>query len=96
MAFYILVYYSGGNRLRPEQVEGNRRAWRLWNGELNETYGIKTSKGVVVRGDGVDEYRGDFRGASIIEAESLAQATEIAKKSPAIAYGGKVEVFEEF
>lgn len=50
----------------------------------------------MVEGDSVIEYRGLFRGASVIEAPSLEQAAAIAKRSPAIAYGGRVEVFEEF
>ena len=96
MAFYILNYYGSGTPLLPEQVDANRQAWRDWNGRLKETYGIKTSRGLVVTGESVTEYQGDFKGASIIEAESLEQAADIAKLSPAVAYGGRVEVLQEF
>lgn len=96
MSSYILLYYSSGTPIAPGLVEENRQAWRTWNMSLNETYGIKTSRGVVVRADGLDQYRGDFRGASVIEAASLEEAAEIAQRSPTIAYGGRVEVFEEF
>jgi hypothetical protein len=95
VSFYILVYYGSGIPLPPEQVDENRQAWRSWNAQLNETYGIRTARGVVIHREGVEPYRGDFKGASVIEAESLDAATEIAKRSPAIAYGGRVEVHEE-
>lgn len=96
MGFYLLVYYSSGETLRSDQVESNRQAWRSWNASLNETYGIKTSHGAVVRADGVSDYHGDLRGASIIEAASFDDATRIARRSPSVAFGGRVEVFEEF
>lgn len=96
MPFYVLVYYSSGTPLPPDQVEANRQSWRSWNATLGETYGIKAAQGVVVTSAGIQDYHGNFRGASVIEADSLTQAAEIAQRSPAVAYGGRVEVFEEF
>ena len=60
---------------------------------LNETYGIRTATGKVVTAKGISDYNVDFKGASIIETGSMVESVEIAKKSPTIHYGGKVEVF---
>jgi uncharacterized protein with HEPN domain len=47
-------------------------------------------------GEATKKIPADFKGASIIEANSFEEAVEIAKKSPTVKYGGVVEVFEEF
>jgi len=96
MTTFMLVYRSGPIPLTPEQLQENREAWMNWNQSLKETYGIRTSRGKVVGQDGVSEYTGNLRGASMIEAESLEDAVAIAKRSPTIRYGGTVEVLEEF
>lgn len=93
---YILIYRAGNNPLTAEQKKENRQEWESWNAFLKENYGIRTSGGKVVSADSVEDYKGNFKGASIIEANSLDEAVEIAKKSPTVRYGGTVEVLEEF
>lgn len=93
---YIFVYRAGPVPLSQDTQRESRDAWRAWNEFLNETYGIRTARGKTVSGDGVTDYQGNFKGASIIEAGSLDEAVEIARKSPTVRYGGTVEVFEEF
>ena len=93
---YIFIYRAGNTPLTEEQKKENRQVWDTWNTYLKETYGIRASSGKVVSTDKVEEYKGNFKGASIIEANSLDEAVEIAKKSPIIKYGGTVEVLEEF
>ena len=63
---------------------------------MGELYGIRTGPGKIVSAEQVEEYAGNMRGASIIEANSFTEAIEIARKSPTIKYGGTVEIFEEF
>jgi hypothetical protein len=93
---YIFIYRSGKVLLTEEQKKENRQVWDMWNPYLKETYGIRTSGGKVVSADKVEDYKGNFKGASIIEANSSEEAVEIAKKSPTVKYGGTVEVLEEF
>ncbi|MGV9013735.1 MAG: YciI family protein [Flavobacteriales bacterium] len=93
---YIFLYRTGTLLLTEEQKKESRQVWDTWNTFLKETYGIRTAVGKVVTAAGVVDYRGDLKGASIIEADSLAEAVEIAKKSPTVKYGGAVEVLEEF
>lgn len=96
MPFYLLVYFSSAEALQSDQIEPNRQAWRSWTAALNETYGIKTSRGVVVSAGDVQEYHGHLKGASVIEAASLEDAARVAKDSPSVVFGGRVEVFEEY
>ena len=93
---YIFIYRTGNTPLTEEQKEKNRQVWDTWNAYLKETYGIRTSGGKIVSAEKVEDYKGNFKGASIIEANSLDEAVEIAKKSPTVKYGGTVEVLEEF
>ena len=93
---YIFIYRAGPMPLTEEQRKENRQAWQIWNTNLHETYGIRTAAGKIVSADGVVDYNGNLKGASIIEAASLEEAVEIAKKSPTVFYGGTVEVLEEF
>lgn len=93
---YILIYRSSDVLLNHKQKMESRSKWDEWNSYLKETYGIRTARGKIVTAEGVEEYTGDFKGASIIEVGSLEEAVEIAKRSPTIKLGGVVEVFEEF
>lgn len=93
---YIFIYRTGNTPLTKEEKKENRQVWDTWNSYLKETYGIRTSGRKVVSADNVEDYKGNFKGASIIEVNSLDEAVEIAKKSPTVKYGGIVEVHEEF
>ncbi len=93
---YIFIYHAGPTPITEEQRKENRQAWQTWNADLHETYGIRTAAGKVVSSNSVVDYKGNLKGASIIEAKSLEEAVEIAKKIPTVFYGGTVEVLEEF
>ena len=95
MASFIFIYRAGPDPVPAERIAENREAWRLWNLELNEDYGIRTAGGQVVNAHGVAEYSGDVRGASMVEFESLEAAVDVARRSPNIAFGGSVDVLEE-
>lgn len=94
---YLFVYRSNDRPLPEAIIAQNRQAWQEWNAELHEEYGIKTpSGGKVVSAQGVEEYTGNIRGVSIVEADTLEEAIEKAKKSPSITYGGDVIVLAEY
>lgn len=95
---YLFVYYSSGQPLTSEERSKNREAWHTWNKNLQETYGIHTAEGakVVATDRTVSDYAGNLKGVSIIDADSLDEAVEKAKQSPAVQFGGHVEVFAEY
>jgi len=97
MNSYIIIYRAGPDPIPEDKVQENRQAWRTWSINLHEKYGIHTSRGKTVSSDGtVVDYDGNFRGASMIEADSLEAAVEIAMKAPNLPYGGSVDVLEEY
>lgn len=92
----IFIYRAGPDPIPADKIQENRQAWRIRSANLHEQYGLKCSTWKVVSSNAIADYGGNFRGASMIEAESLDAAVEIAKKSPNIAYGGSVDVIEEY
>lgn len=96
MPSFIFVYRAGPDPVPPERVAENRAAWREWNAALREEYGIRTSGGRLVTAAGVSDSDGVVRGASMVEFDSMDAAVEVARRSPNLAFGGSVEVLEEF
>jgi hypothetical protein len=93
---FIYIYRAGPEPVPPDEIAANRQAWQAWNLILEEDYGIRTSAGKIVTVDGVHEYTGDVRGASMVEFDSLDAAVEFAKQAPNLAFGGSVEVLGEY
>jgi hypothetical protein len=96
VASFIFIYRAGPDPVPADRIAENRKAWRDWNVILQEDYGIRTAGGRIVTPQGVLDYTGDVRGASMVEFESLDAAIEVAKQSPNLAFGGSVEVLEEY
>jgi hypothetical protein len=95
MPSFIYIYRAGPDPVPTDGVAENRQAWRDWNLLLEEDYGIRTATGKIVTLDGVYEYTGDVRGASMVDFDSLDAAVEFAKQAPNLAFGGSVEVLAE-
>jgi hypothetical protein len=96
MKSFIFVYQAGSDPIPADKINENRHAWRQWSVNLKEKYGIHTAGGKVISSKGIEDYLGNFRGASMVDAESMEAAVEIAKNSPNIPYGGSIVVLEEF
>ena len=98
MAKYLFAY-KGGSRLSGE-AEGAAvmAAWGAWFGELGAAVvepGAPVAASSTVSADGVsDGANAELSGYSVLQADSLAAATELAKGSPILAAGGTVEVYE--
>jgi hypothetical protein len=96
MASFIFIYRAGPNPIPNDRIAENRAAWLAWNEALHEEYGIRTAGGKLVTSAGASESDGVVRGASMVEFDSLGEAVEVAKGAPNLAFGGSVEVLEEF
>jgi hypothetical protein len=96
MTSFIFIYRAGPDPIPPDLVLENREAWRAWNIALQETYGIRTASGKHVTSDGVSDYSGDVRGASMVEFDTVEAAVEVARRSPNLAFGGSVDVLQEY
>jgi hypothetical protein len=109
MAKFLFVYRGGHEQTEPPSAEEMQQVMQLWmdwiqggteaGWMVDGGTGLK-AEGKVVQPDMVvtdgpfAEAKELVGGFSIVEAKSLAAATELAKTSPMIAGGGSVEVRE--
>src|SRR5580658_6305724 len=106
MARFMFVYRGGNEAERsmsPEQMQQVMQKWGAWIGEAMQKGWMKdpgdalTPEGRVVRGKVVSdgpfvEAKEIVGGYSVVEAETIEKASELAKGCPALLYGGAVEV----
>ena len=107
MANFLFVY-RGGNEdyatMTPDQMQDMMQQWTNWIGEglkkgwmlnpgdaLTPEGRVVNAKKVVTDGPFV-ESKEIVGGYSVVKADSLAAAAELAKGCPALSYGGNVEV----
>lgn len=100
MKFALL--YRGGDAPEDKMQEYYEK-WAKWTKMIQnegiETFGIRVQGGKRLTAHGVKDYTsagGDVLGISVIEAESMEKAIEIAKGCPSLSYGGTVEILDEF
>lgn len=91
---FAFIYHGG--TVPADKLEENGKDWGAWIADLHEKAGMRVGDATTVSSTGVAEYTGDASGISFIEANSLAEAQEMARNCPGIPYGGSVDVFEEY
>ncbi len=107
MANFLFVYRGGSEdyqKMTPDEIQGMMKKWTDWIGEgfakgwmvdagdaLTEECKVVNSKKVVTDGPFV-ESKEIVGGYSIVSAESIAAAAELAKGCPNLLTGGSVEV----
>ncbi len=99
MANYALAYKGGKMAETDEERERVMAAWGEWMGALGSSLvdvGNPFGASATVMNDGTvsDGAASALTGYSILDADSLAAATELAKGCPVLANGGSVEVYE--
>lgn len=98
MGTYVLVYKGGAMAETPQAQEAAMAAWGAWFGTIGEAIkdmGAPFGPSTAVTADGsrVTASSG-ASGYSILTADSLEAAADLAKGCPILADGGDVEVFE--
>jgi hypothetical protein len=101
----FLYLYRGGQRGRtPEQSEAIMQKWLAWMKDLTASGNLKDpgqpldGEGRVVQENGTvtdgpfAEAKDLVGGFTLIEAESIGRAAELARNCPILAVGGTVEV----
>jgi hypothetical protein len=100
MAKYLFVYYGGMVATTPAARQKSMAAWVKWFEKMGKAVvemGAPTMPGKMVRKSGARAIRKEpVTGYSIIKADDLAAAVEIAKGCPSIPEGGSVAVYETF
>jgi hypothetical protein len=100
MANYVLVYKGGQMAGTPEEQQQVMAAWGQWFGGLGQALvdggnpfsgqaSSIGSDGNVAQGAG-----SGLTGYSILKADDLSSATNMAKGCPVLTSGGTVEVYE--
>ena len=98
MANYVLLYHGGGMPDSPEEGAKVMEAWTAWFGQLGGALvdggnPASTSRTIAANGS-VSDDTSSPSGYSIIKADSLDQAVEIAKGCPVRHAGASIQVVE--
>lgn len=98
MLNYVFTYYGEPKFARPEEGAKYMARWRAWVGGLGDALvnpGTPLGKSKIVSSGGVSDGAGSKRltGFSIVEADSMDAALEMAKRCPHLEHG-TIEVAE--
>jgi YCII-related domain len=99
MAKYVLAYRGGSMPATPAEQEAVMAAWVGWFGELGSAVvdggnPFGPSRSVASDGSMKDGNDAGLTGYSVLTADSLAAAADLAKGCPVLTNGGSVEVYE--
>jgi len=100
MANYLLVYHGGAMPETQEEQAQVMQAWTAWFGTLGDALvdggnPVSQSK-TIASGGAVGDTSNGATGYSIIKADSLDKAVELAKGCPVLHGGASIEVAETF
>jgi hypothetical protein len=99
MTNFLFAYTGGAMMTTPEEQAATMAAWGGWFGTLGSAVvdgGNPVGAAVSLAADGSSTSGGTsgLSGYSIIAADSLAAAADLAKGCPVLSGGGSVEVYE--
>ena len=100
MATYLFAYVGGDQPDSEEAGQASMNAWMAWMGGIGEALkdpGNPIGPSAAISADGtVIETTAGITGYSVVTADSLDDALEIAKGCPHLEANGRVEVYETF
>ncbi len=99
MPNYIIAYHGGKMPETPEEGAKQMEKWKAWVGGLGDAVvnpGTPLGKSKTVSSGGVSDNGGPDRltGFSMVKADSMEAALEIAKSCPYLEIDGTIEVAE--
>jgi hypothetical protein len=101
MANYVLVYKDGAAAAEQADRDEAMEAWTAWFADLGDAVvdagnPFGPSASVTADGDVSTGATTGLTGYSIVKADSLEEATDLAKDCPHLDSGGMIEVYETF
>lgn len=100
MTKYFLMYYGGKRPSSPVEFASIMETWRNWTAEMGSAVidsGNPFSQAAEVTSDGRTDTTAEVpSGYSIIQAEDMQRAIEIAQTTPVVEQGGRAVVYESF
>ena len=99
MSNYIIAYHGGKKPESPEEGAKHMAKWKAWVDGLGDAAvnpGTPLGKSKIVSSSGVSDDGGSnpMSGFSIVKADSMDAALEMAKECPFLEIGGTLEVAE--
>jgi hypothetical protein len=99
MPNYIIAYHGGGKPESPEAGAKHMADWKAWIGGLGDAAvnpGTPLGKSRIVSSVGISDDGGPnpMSGFSVVKADSMEAALEMAKACPFLDLGGTLEVAE--
>ena len=99
MPNYIIAYHGGKKPESPEEGAKHMAKWKAWVGGLGDAAvnpGTPLGKSRIVSSAGVSDDGGPnpMSGFSVVKAESMDAALEMAKRCPVLDIDGTLEVAE--
>ncbi|MDJ0906692.1 MAG: YciI family protein [Woeseiaceae bacterium] len=97
MPRYVLAYHGGDKPKSPEEGAKNMAEWQAWLGSLGEAVinpGTPLSGTRTVSSDGVEPSSSTMSGFTVVEADSIDAAVEMAQSSPFLKTNGTIDVSE--
>ena len=99
MSNYVFAYHGGKMPESPEEGARHMAKWKAWVGGLGDALvdpGTPLGKSKTVSSGGVSDDGGSnpLLGFSIVKADSMDAALEMAKECPFLEIGGTLEVAE--
>jgi len=99
MPNYIIAYHGGRKPESPEEGETHMKKWKTWVAALGDAAvspGTPLGKSRIVSADSVSDDGGPnaMSGFSVVKADSIEAALEMAKACPFLDTGGTLEVAE--
>ncbi len=99
MSNYVIAYHGGKTLESPEEGAKQMAKWKAWVDGLGDAVvnpGTPLGKPKTVSSSGVSDHGGSnpLIGFSIVKADSMDAALEMAKACPTLEIGGTLEVAE--
>lgn len=97
MPKFIFAYHGGRKFETKEEGAAHMTNWMAWSNGLGEALidpGMPVSASKTVSSDGVSDGGGSnpISGVSVVQAETMEEALEMAKSCPHVNIGGTIEV----
>ena len=97
MTKFVFAYHGGPKSMTPEEGKAHMGKWMAWMESLGDAVvdrGLPVGKSKTVGPGGVTDDGGSnpLSGFTIVQADSIDAAVEMAKQSPHVDAGGTIEV----
>lgn len=99
MAKFVFAYHGGKRFSSKEEGQAHMVRWRQWTGSLGPALvdpGVAVGKSITVSAMGVVDNGGanPISGVSMVEADTIEAATEMARRCPHLDIEGSIEIAE--